>query len=889
MNYLTKNIEALSTYNKILSDELEKDFPESIFKPVHNKKEFNIICTAKSRPELVCVFKNPKKLASDTIKTKSLHKEDFTLVIGVGTGVILKTLLNRMEKGHHVVLIEKHVDLLKIVLSEYDFSSYIKTNSLMIFMPRDKADIAQIFGFIESGFVVQGWDLLSEEYTTRLFPEIYIDVMSHVTQIMNQMICNIGTVMGAGAQIAYNDIKNLPYVIKHRGVKELKDLYNGFPAVLVSTGPGLEKNIYLLMDKEVQKRVVIIAVAQAARILLAYGIRPDFICTVDFGKTNYEHFDGLMEYDFPLVVLNRTYDQILKEYQGPMFICSTPVPGFEKTSTHILTEKGSVEQGGSVAHLCFGLACHLGCDPITLIGQDLAYENDLKSHADGADASGQILIDKDTGYVAWNVTDPKSHLINEKVKSTYMMGQGIMVPGYWGTQVLTNSGLASFITSFETLALQNKEIKLFNSTEGGAEIKYFEQKLLSDFLNEFCIRPIDKEKINPLLSVADNGDDLIEKVIPLIKEDIKMFSDIIENCEKALETDDKIESSEDSEEVKELLKENEKYSQQAHELAKQNNLLGVAIYHASRNIFSRELNVDGKVSKLLKDKESLLTRIKRNRLILNAAKDSSIELKTMHETALDVLEKYFVTKDMSLLKEKPNKTKISLQDMKDFFAVGNWIRPIVELKTSSVLSVEEDELLYKAIELKDIAIEKAQKIQEDKDRGKLLMYNALIKKSLDAGRKDKNFEEAFSLLENAIELFPEKFEARWGKATTLFHVGKIQESYDEYTKLINDFPDAGIKLKFEKALVRIHLDLSAGLADVLEVMKDNEEYDYMLWNIGNLHERAGNDLLAVDCYEKYFEKYPYDIPARESLITLYTKLGYSKKLKKMRKDLCGLI
>jgi hypothetical protein len=258
---------------------------------------------------------------------------------------------------------------------------------------------------------------------------------------LNQILCNTGTIAGAaGGIIADNDIACLPYVIRHRGVAELKDLYKNKPAILISTGPSLAKNIHHLIGME--DRAIIIAVGQALRVLLAYEIKPDFICTVDFGEVNYVHFEGLMDSDIPLVTINRAYAPLLKAWQGPKFIAATPVPGYEHMATGILTNKGFIESGGSVAHLVFGLAQLLGCNPITFVGQDLAL--DKTSHIALADAGGEVMVDEN-GMIGWKIKDQRCHLFG----NTHGMGPVRYIPGYYGKPVMTNVGLASFLTVFE--------------------------------------------------------------------------------------------------------------------------------------------------------------------------------------------------------------------------------------------------------------------------------------------------------------------------------------------------------------------------------------------------------------------------------------------------------
>ena len=78
--------------------------------------------------------------------------------------------------------------------------------------------------------------MIIDPYTLHL-PEIYSETVNTVKDQVNQIQCNVGTVMGAGPEIAENDIKNLPYVFAQNGVNDLKGIFSGKPAIIVSTGP----------------------------------------------------------------------------------------------------------------------------------------------------------------------------------------------------------------------------------------------------------------------------------------------------------------------------------------------------------------------------------------------------------------------------------------------------------------------------------------------------------------------------------------------------------------------------------------------------------------------------------------------------------------------------
>jgi len=440
---LKKNLTTLSEVNPELHKWIKKEKNVDWVQLIKSKnKDNNILvhCGSEIRPAYS--MSNPKKEAFRAVKAMQLHKENVSIVIGFGLGYLVHAILSKMEKGHRVIVVEPVGHIIRLALSNFDFAKAIFHRDLIIVAPGE-AEISAVIYYISNQFVITNW-LVTVDHYTGSKPEIYGKLSSCISNVINQIMCNIGTVAGeAGAKIADNDIVCMPYVIRHRGVAELKGMFKDKPAVLVSTGPSLAKNIHNLMGME--DKVVIIAVGQALRVLLAYDIKPDFICTVDFGEVNMGHFKGLLDSGVPLVTVNRAYAPLLKAWQGPKFIAGTPVPGFEDMATGILTEKGFIPAGGSVAHLCFGLAKLLECNPIIFIGQDLALGE--TSHIAQADAMGEVKISKD-GQLIWEVKDHRCSLHGKK---GYSMGPIAQVPGYYGTPALTNLGLLSFLTTFEQM------------------------------------------------------------------------------------------------------------------------------------------------------------------------------------------------------------------------------------------------------------------------------------------------------------------------------------------------------------------------------------------------------------------------------------------------------
>lgn len=469
---------------------------------------------------------------------------------------------------------------------------------------------------------------------------------------------------------------------------------------------------------------------------------------------------------------------------------------------------------------------------------------------------------------------------------------------------------------------------VINATEGGCHIKGTIRMSLKDVLNKYCAETIDKSKIKPLLSLASNGDELITKVIPLLKEDISNLNEIIKQSKRGLDSAEELKTVVNKTSYKGLLsKKNEKLlnkilekskqevgknyiefnnlffkkaisalekrnlknlktimilsnknfkaSEAAHLASIKNPLVNVAVYGASRRIQSRELKVNETIINFLQNKEDALTRIKRNTLILQTAFDAAKSLKKSYKETLELLKKYDKTKNNNLLMPS-EKEVINLDDVNDYFEADNWAHPLLDAKKTlskkSELSITKNaaaEAIYNlAFSKRNEAINKA-KADEKKnvEREKnLLKYNELLEESKRLGREEKKFDEALELLKQAVKLMPKETEARWGLATALHHSGNIKESIKKYKKLVTDFPDNN-RLRFEMGQVMIRdNNLDEGLKEIGKAMKGTDEFDSFFARLAEIYQKGNMPEEAILAYSNYLEKYPFDVE-------MWTKYG----------------
>ena len=858
-DYFRSNITALREVNPILATMLNE------WKTPEDNWFYKIKSEIKERPNLVIKNKSnlievynsvDPGLASAELVDKNKEnyiENNISVVVGIGLGYLTKNICEAKETKHKIVIIEPSLGLLKEAFSLHDFSKYLKNKTFYIGIGKDETNF--ILSALNDYNIIEDWYVSTNLYTDHRFQE-YHELNGIVYNLINQFRCNIGTVMGNGEQLAINDIANIPFIIRHRGVNELKDFYKGKPAILVSTGPSLEKNIHELI--KLKDKVIIIAVAQALRILLAYDITPDFICTVDFGKVNYDHFRGLMDSDVPLIALNRTYDKILKEWNGPKFIIGTPSPGFEETASQVIADKGYVEQGGSVSHVCLGMAIHMGCNPIGITGQDLAYEGN-KSHTDQADSSGTILLEED-GNIQWKINDPRSAIKDETIN----FGNFIPVEGYFGDNVATNIGLQSFITSFNNIIDRyKKDFQIYNCTEGGARISSADNMSLNKFITSYCKKEIDKSKIKPLLSLADDCPELLKKARELVQSDIKVLDSIIVNGESAIMYNEKIKNCHDKRELKRLFKLGEEYSMAAEEAAKKNSLVTVAIYKTSREIQNKKVRVKADIKTLLKNEVNRNIRVERNKKILTAAVETAIKLKKIYRKTYELLISRKIDKEMGNENYKPN-----LDDVDKYFEKGNWAFPLLEARKLGNKEIEK-----KALDMRNAAIKKAKK---RKNTDLYIEYLNLIRDSQIIGRDKMEFETALKMLKKAIKLFPKEEKARWGLATALHFNGKHSAAEKIYKQLHNDFPE-NMRYKFEYGNVVLISDMDKGQNILEEVFNETEEFNSFLLHYARLLESKKKYEKAKTILNKYLKKHPANYSAWEQLARVLSFLPNEKE------------
>jgi hypothetical protein len=319
-----------------------------------------------------------------------------------------------------------------------------------------------------------------------------------VGSIFNQKIMLRNTIASDNTlNYLKNMFMNIGHIHKKNDLTSLKNSLTKYPAIIVSAGPSLNKQIDLL--KKYQGSFIIICVNQILKLLLSNGITPDIVISLDSGSTpNWErHEIPENTFMFADVGVSKHY---LQAMNNNSFFTST-----NNDLISLMDDFGAsvniLPTGGSVATSAYALARHLGCNPIVFIGQDLAL-TDGKDHADG-----------------YKDTYSKSFL-EERTRL------GFYVPGYYGGYVKTERQLNFYLKWFEEAIKIDKETIIFNSTEGGANIAGAKNIPFATVCNEIsqfniCKNLIDFSKI--FNSRELNDPQKIQSVINTYHKNINLY------------------------------------------------------------------------------------------------------------------------------------------------------------------------------------------------------------------------------------------------------------------------------------------------------------------------------------------------------------------------------
>ena len=251
-----------------------------------------------------------------------------------------------------------------------------------------------------------------------------------------------------------------------------KRLPNGIPAVIVSAGPSLSKNVEVL--KKIKGHALIVCVDRAVSVLEEHGIIPDIVGSLDAQKD-----PGYMEAEVTknayLMCSMQVNYKAQKMFDGRCIYYHALKYENELMGEKVEADINGVDQGGNVAGGSFFACQRLGIKTIILIGQDMAYI-DGRHHADSKTEGAPT-------------------------------GLRVQAEDIYGNMIETREMWLSFRDFFERQIKQFPDIRVIDATEGGLLIHGSEIMTLEEVAEKVCTKEYDLDEIFRGLPKAQNQEE----------------------------------------------------------------------------------------------------------------------------------------------------------------------------------------------------------------------------------------------------------------------------------------------------------------------------------------------------------------------------------------------
>ncbi len=415
------------------------------------------------------------------------HRRQLHIVLGLGLGYVVQELhKNYLGK---IAVYEPNLPLLRFVLENIDLSEYLGSGKIVMSSHRP-----EFFELIRGQFLYgDELDVLMlRGYGVAFAPEVK-SFMTELEVAARERIRDRNTYRHFRFQWFEQMMGNIPYYPKTDTLELIANQFQGKPALVIARGPSLDKEIQSI--KKIADSVVIVAAGGAVRRLCEEGIIPDFAVFYDANGQKEQIYgipdETLSQINFLVAPFTQEYCYQVPSKRKIVFLGDNNYEIARWLDKVFGKDHVRIRGAGNVSVIALQSALLMGCNPISIVGMDLAMPNN-EMYAGGV----QVKLDQ-RGKLD---VDGNDFLYPQKGIPTKV------VKGQNGETLLSLDPYAATILTLEDMAkvnnLSKNPIKLINSSMGGAHIEGFELMPVAQFGETYQPQPF---KSGTLLEYWNEG------------------------------------------------------------------------------------------------------------------------------------------------------------------------------------------------------------------------------------------------------------------------------------------------------------------------------------------------------------------------------------------------
>ncbi len=463
--------------------------------------EKNLSCLRKRDPH--CAARLPSSAPIKELSTESTPshkwiqdslKENCQQIILLGTesGQTINTILEQYNPLN-LIVIEKSMKRFAGALAASDLTNALSDPHVFWIIGDSLSDILPGIEYVKTSLAAHGFQCVHSPNSSPPDRPFYQKVAEIIHREIEREATHLKTRLARGMLSQRNLIANVPVSIRSLSPDNVANAFLRKPAVVIAAGPSLDQNIGAL--EKANDSTLLISVDTATRALLQACVQPHVIVTSDPSPDNVKHFDGI---DLPpeilLAYLPDTHYEILRRFTNlPRLLCL-----FDDSARlnywlrEILGFHRLLIRPTNVAEAAIRLALLMGCDPIILVGLDLAL----------APVGGKTHTQ--AGALSKTIKNYSQNQVQIETETGAIISQNLVqVPG-WNSELLPSyPSFKLYLERLEEL-IADTPITWIDATEGGARKRGCAQMTLAAALTSI---PNKKPSINEQLRRIPPPDD----------------------------------------------------------------------------------------------------------------------------------------------------------------------------------------------------------------------------------------------------------------------------------------------------------------------------------------------------------------------------------------------
>lgn len=371
VDYARMNLEAVPAIASIMSEPANPEIEAM------RAKDGDAMLVIKGRKTIAVDHpETPRRVAANFASAWNVPPEsDALVVVCPGLWYEVESALETLPD--HVVLfvIEPNSTALRRAVESRDLRAMLKRPRLQLWVGDDLSEFADWMYRRIRATGSNDICIITGTAAARAFAGVSTAFAQAAGVAISRVACEVGTLIHNGAALDTNALRNIAAIPRSR---PLSSCYGPGDVIIVGAGPSLDAAAVEILKST---SATVIAVDTVAARLMETGVNVSYIVTLDVTGKAAEFLAPIeLEVRRPLVYDPDASWEAVDSWSN--LIAGRGESAWQQWALDLLGgDWGHLPKGTSVAHTALDFALAIGADPITLVGVDLAFDENDRTHS----------------------------------------------------------------------------------------------------------------------------------------------------------------------------------------------------------------------------------------------------------------------------------------------------------------------------------------------------------------------------------------------------------------------------------------------------------------------------------------------------------------------------